>query len=129
MWGIGVAPRAVVVAVRKLFALLLVAFTASANELSFRSIQSGWNSAATPVTDHGLNGAGQIIAVLDTGVDYDNCYFAEADGSRPPINTGTPSGGFVWTNVDPSRRKIIAYDFLYSCDQFPNAVGCEDPND
>src|SRR5256885_13129456 len=31
------------------------AFTASANELSFRSIQSGWNSAATPLTDHGLN--------------------------------------------------------------------------
>jgi hypothetical protein len=118
-----------VVAVRKLFALLLVALTASANELSFRSIQSGWNSSATPLTDHGLNGAGQIVAVLDTGVDYDSCYFAEADGSRPPANTGTPSGGLGWTNVDPSRRKIIAYDFLYSCEQFPGATGCENPND
>ncbi len=113
---------------RKLFALCIIAVTASANEISYRSLQSGWYSAATPLTDHGLNGAGQIIAVLDTGVDYDNCYFAEADGSRPPINTGTPSGGFGWTNVDLSRRKIIAYDFLYSCAQFPGARGCDDPN-
>jgi hypothetical protein len=116
--------------VRKLFALLLVfALAASANEISFRSLQSGWNSAATPLTDHGLNGAGQIVAVLDTGVDYQNCYFAEADGARPPANTGSPAGGLAWTNVDPSRRKIIAYDFLYSCDQYPGARGCENPND
>ena len=66
--------------VRKLFVLLLVAATASANEVSFRSLQSGWRSSATPLTDRGLNGAGQIVAVLDTGVDYDSCYFAEADG-------------------------------------------------
>jgi hypothetical protein len=115
--------------VRKLFVLLLVAVTVSANEVSFRSVQSGWRSSATPLTDRGLNGAGQIVAVLDTGVDYDSCYFAEADGSQPPINTGTPVGGLAWTNVDPSRRKIIAYDFLYSCDQFPNATGCERPSD
>ena len=115
--------------VRKLFVLLLVAFTASANEMSFRSIQSGWGSTATPLTDHGLNGAGQIVAVLDTGVDYDSCYFAEPDNSRPPANTGSPSGGLAWTNIDPSRRKIIAYDFLYSCDQYPGARGCENPND
>jgi hypothetical protein len=115
--------------VRKLFVLLLIAGTASANETSFRSIQSGWRSAATPLTDRGLNGAGQIVAVLDTGVDYDSCYFAETSGARPPINTGTPSGGLAWSKVDPSRRKIIAYDFLYSCDQFPSAFGCEDPND
>lgn len=114
---------------RKLFVLLAIAATASANEMSFRSLQSGWRGAATPLTDRGLNGAGQVVAILDTGVDYDSCYFAEADASRPPVNTGTPSGGLAWTNVDASRRKIIAYDFLYSCDQFPSAKGCENPND
>ena len=93
---------------RKLFAvLLLAAFPLSANEVSYRSLQSGWNSSATPVTDHGIHGEGQIIAVLDTGLDYDSCYFAEPDGSAPPINTGTPSGGFAWTNVNPARRKEI----------------------
>ena len=115
--------------VRKLFALLLVAFTASANEVSFHTIQSGWGSAATPLTDHGINGEGQIVAVLDTGVDYDSCYFVEADGSQPPANTGSPTAGLAWTNIDPSRRKIIAYDFLYSCDQYLGARGCENPSD
>ena len=113
---------------RKLFVILVIAATASANEISFRSLQSGWALASTPLSDRGLNGAGQIIAVLDTGVDYDNCFFAEANGARPPVNTWTASGGLAWANVDLSRRKIVAYDFLYSCDQFPNAPGCESPN-
>ncbi len=114
---------------RKLFAtLMLLASAASADNISFRSVQSGWDSGATPLFDHGIYGQRQIIAVLDTGLDWDSCYFAEPDGSRPPINTGSPQGGLNSSNVDTSRRKVIAYDFLYSCDQFPNASGCDDPS-
>ena len=105
-----------------------IALTVSADEISFRTLQTGSISGATPLTDHGLHGEGQIIAILDTGVDWDSCFFTEQDGSPPPINTGTPSGGLRSTNVDLSRRKIVAYDFLYSCDQFPNAKGCDDPS-
>ena len=113
---------------RKLFAVfLLAASPLVANEVSIRSLQSGWNGSATPLFDHGIHGEGQIIAVLDTGLDYDNCFFAEADGSAPPINVGTPAGGYAWTNVVASRRKVIAYDFLYSCAQFPGAPYCDDP--
>lgn len=113
---------------RKLFAVLLVAATASANEVSVHSLQSGSPTGPTPLWDAGLRGEGQIVAVLDTGLDYTSCYFAEANNAAPPINTGTASGGFAWQNVDLSRRKVIAYDFLYSCDQFPNASGCDDPS-
>ena len=95
---------------RKLFVLLAIALTASADELSFKSLQSGPNGLTTPLFEHGLHGEGQIIAVLDTGVDYTSCYFAEPDGSLPPINT-----------VDLSRRKIVAYDFLYDDPNSPNA--------
>ena len=110
---------------RKLFAILLLAASAvSADDLTYRSIQSGPSPTGTPIYDHGIRGEGQIIAFLDTGVDYDSCYFAEPDGSRPPINTLLDTN-----NVDLSRRKIIAYDFLYSCDAFPGAPGCDDPND
>lgn len=112
---------------RKLFAVLLVAFTASANEISYRTLQSGSPSGPTPLHDRGIRGEGQIIAVLDTGVDYTNCYFAEADNSPPPFNTGSPSGGLDWQNVDLSRRKVVAYNFLYSCDQFPGRPGCDTP--
>ena len=118
---------------RKLFASLLVSSlaigTAVANETSIRSLQSGPQFGGTPVWDHGIHGEGQVVAVLDTGLDINLCYFAEEDGSAPPINTGTPGGGFQWQNVNPARRKVIAYDFLYSCDQFPNAPGCDNPND
>jgi hypothetical protein len=112
---------------RKLFAILLLALTASANEVSYRSFQSGSPTGPTPLHDRGLYGQGQVIAVLDSGVDYYSCYFAEPGATPPPFNTGTPAGGLEWQNVDPSRRKIIAYDFLYSCDQYPGQPGCDQP--
>ncbi|HET7711652.1 MAG TPA: S8 family serine peptidase [Thermoanaerobaculia bacterium] len=108
---------------RKLFVSLLIAATASANEVSYRSLQSGRAFGGTPLHDRGLHGEGQIVAVLDTGLDYTSCYFAEPDGSRPPINTRI-SG----RNVDLSRRKVVAYNFLYSCDEYPGAPGCDDPS-
>lgn len=114
---------------RKLFAVSLLALTASANEISYRSLQSGTPSGPTTLHDRGIRGDGQIVAILDTGLDYDNCYFAEADHSPPPFNTGTPAGGLAWSNVDLSRRKVIAYDFLFSCDQYPGRPGCDRPND
>jgi len=114
---------------RRLFAICLIAaLPVSANEISYRSLQSGWLGFSTPVFDHGIHGEGQIIAVLDTGVDWTSCYFAEPDNSKPPFNTGSPAGGLAWQNIDPSRRKIIAYDFLYSCDQFPGARDCDVPS-
>jgi hypothetical protein len=117
---------------RKLFAVVLTiltaAFTASANEISYRSLQSGAQFGGTPLYDHGIHGEGQILALLDTGVDYSSCYFSEANGALPPINTGSPAGGLDWTNVDLSRRKIVAYDFVYSCDQYPGAAYCDNPS-
>ena len=110
---------------RNLFAVLLMAVTASANEVSYRSLQSGSPTGPTPLHDRGIHGEGQLIAILDTGVDYNSCYFAEA--TPPPVNTGTPSGGLEWQNIDLSRRKIVAYDFLYSCEQYPGRPGCDTP--
>ena len=88
---------------RRLFVILAIAAAASADETSFRTLQGGPNTFSTPIYDRGIHGEGQIIAFLDTGVDYDSCYFAEPNGARPPINV-----------VDLTRRKIIAYDFLYN---------------
>jgi len=56
--------------VRRLLVVLAIATSAFANDISYRSLQSGWMSFATPLTDRGLHGEGQIIAVLDTGVAY-----------------------------------------------------------
>src|SRR5215212_8259486 len=97
---------------RKLFAVVLLACTASANEVSYRTLQSGSPSGPTVLHDRGIHGEGQIIAILDTGLDYNNCYFSELDNTPPPFNTGTPAGGLDWDNIDLSRRKVVAYDFL-----------------
>ncbi len=66
---------------------------------------------STPIFDQGLHGQGQIVAVLDTGIDPDSCFFRDASGSLPPEN---PCDGGVL--VDASARKIIAADFLAAVD-------------
>src|SRR5438034_2400770 len=84
--GIGAAAPWFHSPMSKLFALVALCATAlSANELSYKSLQSGFSGSTTPIFDHGIHGEGQIVAFLDTGVDYDSCFFVEADGSRPPI--------------------------------------------
>lgn len=108
---------------------MLMAATASANEISYRSLQSGSASGPTPLHDRGIRGEGQIVAILDTGLLYDNCFFAETDNSPPPFNTGSPAGGLDADNIDLSRRKVVAYDFLFSCDQYPGRPGCDTPGD
>ncbi len=127
------ALRAAVVAFVLFVSILLAGTPLLANEISYWSLQSGPQpppglfAGPTPLYDHGIHGEGQVIAILDTGVDWRSCYFVDQDGSRPPVNTGSPATGLAWENVDPARRKIIAYDYLYSCDQYPNAAGCDDP--
>jgi hypothetical protein len=37
----------------------------------------------TPLKDIGLDGTGQVVALSDTGIDAQNCYFYDADFDRP----------------------------------------------
>ena len=123
--GIRDAHAVVPTRVRKLLLILISAMSISANDVSYRSLQSGSPTGPTPLHDRGILGQGQLIAILDTGADYTTCYLSEPDGSRPPFNSGSPAGGLDWQNIDLSRRKIVAYNYLYSCDQYPGAPGCE----
>lgn len=50
-------------------------------------------SNATPLWDNGINGEGQIATVMDSGVDYNSCFFREV-GNAPP---------------GPDHRKVINY--------------------
>ncbi|HEU4533209.1 MAG TPA: S8 family serine peptidase [Polyangiaceae bacterium] len=70
--------------------------------------QAGVNAGgATPVFAHGIHGEGQVVAVLDTGIDPDMCYFRDGTLGLPPRNLC--NGG---TLTDPAQRKVIAVDFL-----------------
>jgi len=74
--------------------------------------QSG-EPSVTPLFDHGLDGAGQVIAVLDTGLDADHCAFRDELHGPPAVNLG--SG----TAVSPGHRKLQAVDFLWDEDLPP----------
>jgi hypothetical protein len=99
------------------------------NDRTAGSIQSGvqgHDMGQTPIWAHGIRGEGQIVGMADTGLDANSCYFN--GDALPVINTWSEADGYG-TETDPSHRKIVAYDFLYSCDQWPTGPSCEDPAD
>ncbi|MET0594611.1 MAG: S8 family serine peptidase, partial [Polyangiaceae bacterium] len=97
------------------------------NDKLVGTIQSGvqGNGAGqTPIWQHGIRGEGQIVGEIDTGLDANSCYFGDAD--LPVTNTWSMADGYG-SAVGSTHRKIIAYDFLYSCDQYPAGTACETP--
>jgi hypothetical protein len=50
-------------------------------------------SGSTPVWDQGLHGEGELVAVMDSGLDYNSCWFRETGGAPP----------------GPSHRKVVDY--------------------
>lgn len=62
------------------------------NNLTKWVVQSN-ATGSTPVWDRGLSGADEIVTVMDSGVDYNSCFFRDA-GNAPP---------------GPSHRKVIDY--------------------
>jgi len=72
--------------------------------------QSGLSGGqTTPIFSKGLYGQGQVVAILDTGIDPDMCYFRDTSLGLPPTNAC--NGG---TTVNNAMRKVIGVDFLYS---------------
>ena len=64
-------------------------------------VQSGDSTGdgKRPFWDAGLKGEGQIVAVTDTGLAEDNCYFRDATGMVTPANDAT--------SFDLSKRKVV----------------------
>ncbi len=72
--------------------------------------QSGLSGGqTTPIFSQGIFGEGQTVAVLDTGIDPDMCFFRDTSLGLPPTNAC--NGGTV---VNNSQRKVIAVNFLAS---------------
>ena len=95
-----------------------------ANDRSVGTIQSGTPLGPTPIFAHGIFGSSQILAILDTGLDVDSCYFQDPDNS---FAVNTSASGQYGVETGSLHRKIAAYDFLHSCDEFP--APCDRPED
>lgn len=80
------------------------------NFQSARIVQGGSPTGPLPVWTEGVYGSNQVIAILDTGLDADSCFFRDASGVWPATNR------LGQTNVNGALRKVIAADFLYAGD-------------
>ncbi|MFN7976426.1 MAG: S8 family serine peptidase [Acidobacteriota bacterium] len=71
--------------------------------------QSGVSGGqTTPVFSNGIYGEGQVVGIIDTGLDADMCYFRDATNGLPPTNAC--NGG---TTINAAQRKVLAVDFLW----------------
>ncbi len=82
------------------------------NDRSAWRCQSG-EPGSTPVFDRGLHGEGQVIGIMDTGVDPDHCHFDDPTVGTPVVNDDTG------TQVDLAHRKLRAVDFWWDEDGPP----------
>jgi hypothetical protein len=70
--------------------------------------QSGLSGGqTTPIFTQGIFGEGQVVGIVDTGIDPDMCFFRDTSLGLPPTNLC--NGG---TTVNTSQRKLLAVDFL-----------------
>jgi hypothetical protein len=74
--------------------------------------QSGTTGGmATPIFARGIHGEGQVVGIIDTGIDPDMCFFRDTARGLPAQN---PCNGA--TAVDSAQRKLLAVDFLWTND-------------
>jgi hypothetical protein len=79
------------------------------NDASVWRCQSGQESE-TPLYDHGLDGQGEVVGIMDTGIDIDHCAFRDGVVGLPALN------GHVGVSIDPTHRKVLAVDFYWQQD-------------
>ena len=65
---------------------------------------------STPLFERGLLGEGQVVGIMDTGIDADHCAFVDVGGVAPALN------GEDTTVVTGDHRKLLAVDFWWAAD-------------
>jgi subtilisin family serine protease len=89
------------------------------NSESVWRCQSG-TPDSTPIFDRGLHGEGQVIGIMDTGLDVDECRFDDPAVGLPALNRATG------TDVNPDHRKVLAVDFHWDADWPPGSGSWDD---
>ena len=99
--------------------LAAVRFVEEMPEFTERNTTTRWivqsnQPNITPLYDHGLTGAGQILGLIDTRLAAAHCSFTDPS---VPISAANTPGLF------PNHRKILAYNTTYGTDFHGTHVG------
>ena len=93
-------------------------FTVLDNAVAGWVVQSQ-TPGSTPLYDHGITGQGEVINVVDTGLDEGSCFFSHQGNAADKVartsdflrtdGTGTQQRLYYQspTNADRSRRKVV----------------------
>jgi hypothetical protein len=96
-------------------AVMHVALSHRPELLNFRarSIQQsasvGNDASTSPFTAAGMKGEDQIVAIADSGLDMESCYFQDPNGPVPFSDIGSPI-------TDTQKRKVVQYTYTSSSD-------------
>ncbi|ANB18357.1 S8 family serine peptidase [Dokdonella koreensis] len=91
-----------------------VAAVSLRKQMNYFNARAGWlHQSGTqnqrPVFDHGLLGCGQVIGVLDSGVDYAHCAFRDPALGTPPVSSCASGQGCAPGTPDFGQRKLPLY--------------------
>lgn len=91
-----------------------VAAIAPRKRVEYLNARAGWLHQSgvvdqRPVFDRGLFGCGQVIGVLDSGVDYAHCAFHDQDAGDPPISDCNDGDACAPGLPDFLQRKTAHY--------------------
>lgn len=124
--GLGVPPTDLDAVRDRLRRLSGLVFAEVQPPVRLRNAASTWRCqggvpGGTPVFDRGLRGDGQVIGLMDTGLDVDSCYFWDPVHGLPALN------GRDGANVDLAQRKVLAVDFHWAGDwPYPSSWDWDD---
>eukprot|EP00741_Cyanophora_paradoxa_P023678 tig00021612_g22872.t1 len=100
-----VEPRRPIV-LKNLYASRVIQADVTSTAEQLADLVANQRAIATPIYDRGIAGAGEVVGVMDDGLDYDHCYFAESSGVSP-----IPDPLVSDSKAQPQRRKVIASRF------------------
>jgi len=91
-----------------------VASVSLRKQMSYLNARAGWLHQSgvqnqRPVFDQGLFGCGQIIGVLDSGVDYGHCAFRDPALGTPPISNCATGQSCAPGTPNFQQRKLALY--------------------
>ncbi|MDZ3824016.1 MAG: S8 family serine peptidase [Pseudoxanthomonas sp.] len=83
-------------------------------QMAFLNARAGWlhqsgSPGQLPVFDRGLLGCGQVVGVLDSGVDFNHCAFNDTVHGDPPISDCGDGAACAPGLPDLLQRKTLHY--------------------